>query len=52
MIVLDPKNRLCSCITFQEETGLFAAKKWKYTDQMEGDIVKVSDGFVRNFFGG
>ena len=52
MIVLDPKNRLCSCITFQEETGLFATKKWKYTDQMEGDIVKVSDGFVRNFFGG
>jgi hypothetical protein len=34
MIVLDPKYRLCCVIDFEEQTGLFSSKTWKYSDQM------------------
>ena len=34
MIVLDPKNLLCSVINFEDESGIFSNNKWKYIDQM------------------
>lgn len=51
MFVIDPKNRLCCFVNFQDEAGMFSSKKWKFTDQMDGQIYKVSEGYVRSFFG-
>ena len=30
---------------------MFSGNKWKYSDQMDGQVVRVTPGFVRNFFG-
>jgi hypothetical protein len=48
--VMDAKNRLFCSIDFEDESGLFSKKKWKFEDQIDGEIVRVSEGFVRNFF--
>ena len=50
MVVLDPKNHLCSVVNFEDESGIFSSNKWKYSDQIEGKIWEVAPGYVRNFF--
>jgi hypothetical protein len=29
---------------------MFSANKWKHSDQMDGEIVRVTDSFIRKFF--
>ncbi len=49
--VLDAKNRLFCAINFEDESaGLFSKSKWKYSDQIDGEIVRVSEAFIRKFF--
>jgi hypothetical protein len=50
MMVLDPQNRFCSVVSFEDESGLFSAKKWHFSDQMEGSIWRVTPSFVRSYF--
>lgn len=50
MIVIAAKSRYCCVINFEDDSGMFSGKKWKYSDQMEGTICRVSPGYVHNFF--
>jgi len=48
--VIDAKNRLFCSINFEDQSGLFSKNKWKFSDQMDGDVVRVNEGFVQRFF--
>ncbi len=49
--IVDAKNRLFCAINFEDETsGIFSKSKWKFTDQFDGEILRVSEPFVRSFF--
>ena len=50
MLVISPKSKLCSVVSFEDESGIFSSKKWVFCDQMEGTIARITDSFVRNFF--
>ena len=48
--IVDSKNKLFCSLNFEDESGFFSKNKWKYKDQIEGYIYKVTDGFIRRFF--
>lgn len=48
--VVDARNRLFCAVNFEDESGMFSKNKWKWEDQVEGEIVRVSEAFIRSFF--
>lgn len=50
MFVLDVKNRIFCCVNFEDPSGFFSSNKWTFNDQLEGEIVKVSQAYIRRFF--
>ena len=48
--VVDSKNRLFCAINFEDPSGMFSKTKWEFNDQMDGEIVRVTDSFIRSFF--
>ncbi len=48
--VVDSKNRLFCAINFEDSSGMFSKSKWQFSDQIDGEIVRVTESFIRSFF--
>ncbi len=48
--IIDAKNRLFCSLNFEDESGMFSKNKWQFVDQMDGEIVRVKEEFIRKFF--
>lgn len=47
---MDSKNKLFCALNFEDDSGIFSKNKWQFCDQMDGEIVRITDDFVRKFF--